>query len=178
MPLPINILAFQIGWFACVLGAAHGMPALGSLTALAIVGVHLARAASFRDELMLVALSGLIGLLANTLLILFGLIPDAAGILFEHNAPHWIAAMWMIFATTLNISFRWLRGRPFLAALLGAAAGPLTYPGGSGLGGATFPRGTGPGLLRVALMWGPAMPAPMILSERYDEISRPAPAEP
>jgi hypothetical protein len=178
MPLLINILAFQIGWFACVLGAAHGMPAMGSLTALAIVGVHLARAANFRSELMLVALSGLIGLLADTLLILFGLIQYASGLLFENIAPHWIVAMWMIFATTLNISFRWLRGRPILAALLGAAAGPLAYAGGSGLGAATFPQGACPGLLGVALVWALAMPALIWISERYDGIARPDAAEP
>ena len=33
----VNFVAFQVGWFACVLGAARGWPLLGPLVALAIL---------------------------------------------------------------------------------------------------------------------------------------------
>ena len=47
MSLPrtlINFAAFQAGWFACVAGAAHGLPWLGPLLVLPVAGWHLANA--------------------------------------------------------------------------------------------------------------------------------------
>jgi hypothetical protein len=35
-----NFVAFQTGWFACVLGAANGMPWLGVIVAVLVVGWH------------------------------------------------------------------------------------------------------------------------------------------
>jgi len=37
MRLALNVLLFQAGWFACVLGAAQGLPWIGLLAAVAIV---------------------------------------------------------------------------------------------------------------------------------------------
>ena len=63
-----------------------------------------------------------------------------SGILLSNTAPHWIVAMWVLFASTLNVSLRWLRGRWALATLLGAVAGPLAYYGGAGLGACRHKR--------------------------------------
>ena len=41
----LNFVAFQCGWFACVLGAARGWPWAGTAVAGAIVGAHVLRAA-------------------------------------------------------------------------------------------------------------------------------------
>ena len=45
--------------------------------------------------------------------------------------------LWANLALTLNGCLRWLQGRYVLAAILGAAGGPLTYFGGMKLGAAT-----------------------------------------
>lgn len=37
-----NIVAYQAAWFACVLGAAYGMPWIGAAVCLAVVAAHLA----------------------------------------------------------------------------------------------------------------------------------------
>ncbi len=37
MRLLLNFAAFQIGWFACVLGAANGFPWLGPVVVAAVV---------------------------------------------------------------------------------------------------------------------------------------------
>ena len=49
-------------------------------------------------------------------------------------APYWIVALWMLFATTLNVTFRWLQPRPALAAALGAVFGPVSYIAGAAVG--------------------------------------------
>ncbi|MFZ0468432.1 MAG: DUF2878 family protein, partial [Thiogranum sp.] len=39
-----NALAFQLGWFACVLGGANQLPWAGTLVAVLIAAWHLSRA--------------------------------------------------------------------------------------------------------------------------------------
>jgi Protein of unknown function (DUF2878) len=39
----VNYALYQVGWFACVLGAASHRPWTGCLIALSLVGVHLTR---------------------------------------------------------------------------------------------------------------------------------------
>jgi hypothetical protein len=56
--------------------------------------------------------------------------------------PWWIFAMWPMFSTTLNISMRFLQGRPWLAAALGAAGAPLSYAAGARLGAVALPNRT------------------------------------
>ena len=59
----------------------------------------------------------------------------SVGVLLPGLAPYWIVAMWALFATTLNSSLGWLKGRPLLAALMGGFGGPLAYLAGHRLGG-------------------------------------------
>ena len=40
----INFVAFQLAWFACVLGGAHDRVTAGTLAVVAVVALHLAMA--------------------------------------------------------------------------------------------------------------------------------------
>jgi hypothetical protein len=82
--------------------------------------------------------------------------------------------MWMLFATTLNLSLRWLKGRMLLAAVCGAVAGPLAYLGGEALGGVRFTDPTA-GLAALAFGWSVLLPLLMTAAERLDGF---APARP
>ena len=163
----VNFIIFQIGWFACVLGGANHWPWLGTAVAGALIAVHLWRVAQPRPELTLLLIAGAMGLVFDSLLVTLGLVQFPSGTLIEGMAPHWIIAMWMMFATTLNITFRWLKGRLVLAAVLGAVAGPLAYYAGAELGGVSFSQ-LQTSLLALALVWGIAMPLLMVLSDRFD----------
>jgi len=168
MPTLLNFMAFQIGWFSCVIGAANGLPWLGTTISVGVIAWHLTRAATPRRELTLVLLSGLIGLVLDSTLVSLGLIGYPSGTLIDGMAPHWIVAMWMIFATTLNVTFRWLKGRWLLAAVLGALAGPLAYFGGASLDAAEFIGNTTMALSAIAVVWAVGMPLLLWLSNRYD----------
>jgi hypothetical protein len=170
----INALVFQAGWLCCVLAGAHRLPWLGTLTALLIVAWHVGRAAVPRRELTLVLSAGAIGALWDSLLVYAGLLQYPSGILVPGSAPHWIVAMWLLFATTLNVSLRWLRGRPVLAAALGAAGGPGAYLAGWKLGGVQIPE-LAPALLALGAGWALFMPLLIRLGMRFDGI-RPQPA--
>ena len=82
MQILVNLVAFKIGWLACVLGGAHGMPLIGTLIALAIVALHVANAAAPARELSLVLIAGFIGAAWDSAMAGSGLLVYASGTLF------------------------------------------------------------------------------------------------
>ena len=168
----INFIAFQIAWFACVLGGAHGWPWLGVAVTAAIIALHLYRARRPMVEVALLLVSGLLGFGADSLLTGIGLLHFPSGQLHPHLAPYWMAALWMAFATTLNGSLRWLKPHLGLAALLGMIAGPLAYYGGAQLGGVMFSEPLA-GLIGVAGVWTLALPLLLIIAARWNGMAAP-----
>lgn len=167
MPLLANIVLFQIGWFACVLGAANGLAWTGSVIALAIAGLHLWFAQQARVELQLLLIAVALGFAWDSAITAAGLIAFTSGNMLSGLAPHWIAALWLVFATSLNTSLRWLRGRVWLAILFGAVGGPLAYFAGAKLGALSFPDPT-LGLVLQAIGWAALMPILLKLAARFD----------
>jgi hypothetical protein len=170
----LNIIAFQVGWFACVLGGAHGWPWLGVLAATTVIAPHLYRATRPRTEAVLIGLSGLLGFVADSLLTATGLLRFPSGQFHANLAPYWMVAMWMLFATTFNVALGWLKPRLGLASLLGAVAGPLAYYGGAKLGGVSF-EDPAVSLLAVAGVWTLAMPVLLVSASRWNGMAETAP---
>jgi hypothetical protein len=171
----LNAAAFQIGWFCCVLAGANQLPWLGTLAALVIVAWHLDKAAFPGRELVLLLIAGTLGGLWDSLLVTAGWLQYPSGTLVEGLAPHWIVAMWLLFATTLNVSLRWLKQRRALAVLLGAVSGPAAYFAGYKLGGVQIPD-LPLAMAVLALGWAVFMPLLMTVSNRFDGMSL-SPAE-
>lgn len=163
----LNFILFQGGWFACVLGAAHGWPWAGAGAALAIVACHVLRAERPRGELILVAAAAVIGALWDSALALAGWIRYAGGLVVEDLAPAWIVALWMLFATTLNLSLAWLKRHAALAVVFGAAGGPLAYWAGEELGALVLAERL-PALVALAAGWAVLTPLLLHLAIRFD----------
>lgn len=156
-----NFVGFQVGWWACALGARDPRP-YGVLVMGIVVLLHLLSplAAGRRlAELRLLLLAGVLGVVLDGALLHGGALrfPGAPGPV----PPLWMVALWVGFATTLNGSLRWLAGRPLVAAALGALAGPLSYRAGVALG-ALEVRSYG----AVALEWSVAMVLLLWLAQR------------
>jgi hypothetical protein len=149
-----NFLAYQVAWFAVIVGAAQGRAWVGATVALLVTAAHLWLRRD-RFELKLVGLCALIGLLVDSTLAMTGQVRFGAA-WPQDLAPYWMLSLWIVFATTLNHSLRWLMCRPVAAALGGAAGGPLAYLAGAKLGALTIvaPATTLP---LIALLWTPAM---------------------
>jgi len=135
----LNFVAFQLGWFACVLGGANDLALAGTLAVAAVVGMHLVLAQRPGPEALLIAVAAAVGLAWDSMLVALGLMNYPSGNFAPGLAPHWIVAMWALFATSLNLSMSWLKGRPRLAAVFGAVGGPLAYLAGERLGGLQMP---------------------------------------
>lgn len=167
--LLINFIAFEIGWFAAVLGAAHHHVWLG-VTIAALVVLHLMMSHRLLHELKLLACVVLIGTVWDSALAAGKVIHYPTGQLLPEMAPVWIMAVWALFATTLNVSLVFLRGRMWLAALFGAIGAPLSFMGGMRLQALQFPEMSS-ALLALAIGWAVLMPLLMYLSIRFDGVS-------
>lgn len=163
----INFLAFQAGWFACVVGAAHNEATAGILIAAGVIGLHLRYAVAPRRELKLMGVAFLIGLFCDSAFSASGWIRYVDGSPWSWLAPPWILMLWMVFATTVNVSLLWLRARQWLAALFGAVGAPLAYLSGERLGAVRLdPRAEA--LAGLAVAWALATPLLLWLGQRWD----------
>ena len=171
-----NFVVFEAAWFACVLGVAHGQPLWGTAAVVAAIAWHVAISARPAVELALASLLCAIGLVTESLVVAQGHVAYPAGQPVAWLAPYWMAALWGELAIALNVTLRWLKGRPLLAGVLGAVFGPLSFMGGVRLGGARFVDEPA-ALITLACMWAVLMPLVMALSCRFDGVAVPVPEE-
>jgi hypothetical protein len=163
----INVALFQAGWFGIVLSAAAGAHWIAPLATGAIVLWHLYHARQPRRELALVGIAVALGLVLESIMAGLQIVAQASGSLVSGAPAAWLLCLWAVFATTLNVSLRWLRSRPLLAAGLGAIGGPIAYAGGAGLGALnleTSPLSIG----ALGIGWALAMPLLLVAAARFD----------
>jgi len=157
----LNFVAFQAGWFACILGAANGMPWLGPIVVAAFLAAMLV---TRRDRgaftLRMTGAAG-IGFIADTVLLRMGILD------FGNDAfsPLWMTALWPNLAATLDSSLGWLSGRYVLAALFGAVGGPLAYYAGARLGALRLDPSPS-AFAAIACEWLAAFPLMVLLTDR------------
>jgi hypothetical protein len=173
MSVVLNLIFYQIGWFACVLSAAHGVSWIGSLIALALTVLHLSRHPEPLNEAMLVLAAALLGAVWDSLLVAWGLISYRDGTLLPNTAPLWIVGLWALFATTLRSSLRWLTRNLAAAAGLGAVGGPLAYAAAGRLGALDLLRPQ-PALLSMACGWAVLLPALCLLARNLSGTGEPS----
>ncbi len=166
----VNFIAFQVGWFSSVIGAAREMPWLGPVVLLVVAAIHLRQARRPELELGLIIACGVLGLCFDSILVASGWVAYPSGYFATSFAPYWIVTMWMLFATTLNQSMGWLKGRPLLAAVLGAVAGPMSYLAGQKLGGMEFVV-PAYAVAFLAVGWAVVMPIIVTLADRLNGFS-------
>jgi len=164
-----NFAVSQAAWLAAVITAAQGRPAWGLACIAAAIAWHLGVSARPWHEAMLVGVAALVGTLAETLqatqhLLVYAHAPGGL------VAPAWIIGLWALFAISLNVNLRWLRGRPLFAAALGAVAGPAAFASGVRLGAARLVEPL-PALTTLAVVWALALPLLVHVSSLLDGVS-------
>jgi len=131
------------------------------------VTIHLWRAFDFRTEIKTIALITAVGTLWDSTLMQTQFYQFSHGILIAGIVPYWLIALWALFATTLNLSLRWLKHRKVLASALGFIAGPVSYYAGHRLGAIEFSNTT-MALMLTAIGWALLLPLILMISERFD----------
>lgn len=170
----LNAVAYQLVWFATVLGAGRGLWWPGPLAALAFIALHLGvfvrDGGERRHDLVLVVAAVACGLVIDGVLSASGAIvfAPAAPALPAGGAPLWMLTLWGAFALTLRHSLRAVTARPLLAAALGAIGGPLAYLGAARASGVlAFPEPRGMTLAMVAAGWCLALGLLALLASRH-----------
>jgi hypothetical protein len=167
MALLVNFIGFQVGWFACVLGAAIDKELLGMIIALGIVIYHVVAQADSINELKLVLAATVLGLFWETWVLSLDILHYPSHPEASFWAPHWLIMMWALFATTINLSMGWLKGRWVLAVFMGAIFGPLAFVAGEKLGAVVFLDST-LSMITLAIGWGLLMPLLLSLADRIN----------
>ena len=169
----VNFVVFQSAWFAAVLGAAHRLPLWGTAAVALAIAWHLRVAVRPWQELKLIAIVCAIGFVVESASASLGYVVYPSGQPVAWLAPYWMVALWGLLAIAPNVTMRWLKSRYWLASVLGAVAGPLSFVSGVRLGGASFSAAV-PALVVMAGTWAVLMPLLMWLSDRFDGIAGPA----
>lgn len=162
----INVILSQAAWFACVMGAANGMPWLGPAAVTVFLAICLKLSDKPKAELKLYAAAALAGFAFDTGMTSAGFFFPLPHLLPPPFSPPWLIALWPNLAAMLNVSLAWLRGRYLLAAAFGAVGGPLAYYGGAKLGGVVAMPGAYD-LLALSVGWAAMTPLLVWLAAYY-----------
>jgi len=164
-----NIILFNLGWIACVLGG-------NSLAAFAVVTItwpHIYLVSGNWNEWPQLALVTLAGFVFDAALIASGVLQlhtaDTPQLLLAFFPPFWMICLWWIFATTLRHSLKWFLDKPLLSIICGSIAGPLTYRTGAHLNGIEFGFPETYTLALLSLSWAFLFPALLYVTNRNGE---------
>ena len=163
----LNFILFQLGWFACVLGAANQLPWLAFVIAVSLVGIQLAFIPNPMKQLQLILMVTVIGAIFDQLLLNHGVVHYQANGWSPALVPIWIIGLWVAFASTLNVSMRWLRNYRLIAIIFGAVGGPLAFMAAEKLGAVTLTI-TPSSHIVLAIGWGAMMPLMTYFSKKFD----------
>ena len=153
-----NFVVFQVGWFTCVLGAAHHHPWLGPVVVFFLLGLHLWQMPNSLNALCTILWVGLLGCIVDSALGYAGVLVFRDSLIASWLCPPWLIAVWMIFATTLRSSLSWLVGRYSIAAVLGGIFGPLSYYAGQEFGSLSLGLNVGVAVTILSVLWAILMP--------------------
>ena len=127
----VNVLLFQVTWFAVVFGAAGGSLWAG-MTALGLLAAHvLVATRRWQRDLGAAAVCVVVGGCLDTLWIQMGILDLGIAV-----APPWILMLWAAVGLSVHASLSWFLERPLLGGLSAACAAPLSYSAGAGIGAA------------------------------------------
>lgn len=171
----LNAVGYQVVWLFAVDGAARGVawPAWAAMAAFALLQV---KPREWRLDLSLMLVIVLLGTTMDTLWAATGLVSYATPVPLAQAAPAWIVGIWCAFSLTLRRSFRFLHGRPWLAALVGGAGAPLAYVAAAqGWQAVAFPHGMTLAVAVMAAGWALAFPLMFAITRRLERQRTTAP---
>ncbi len=165
-PRVFNYVLYELGWCACVLGAAWDHPWIGSALGVVPIVVHVLRACRRHDALALTLWTAAVGFVVDSAQIALGTLRFEVGTVASWLPPPWIVLVWAQFAMTFHFGLAGLQGHPVRAALFGCFGGPLAFLAGQRLGVVTLHPDVWPSLATLAIGWSLAIPAAVWLAER------------
>ncbi len=154
----VNAVAFQLVWFAAVIGAAYGFGWAGPAALLVFAAWQLQPGVRQPGDVTLMLVALMTGFACDTIMVAGGFATYAAPFPDAPLAPVWILALWAGFGLTLQHSLAWLVRRPWLAVILGGTLGPLSYLGAQrAFAAVAFAEPRTTAIAVLALLWAIAL---------------------
>lgn len=133
-----STIIFYVGWIVCLREATLEHSYYGLLLVVSFLVYFLYYSTCRKADALLLVLVLLMGPLSDILYAQLGL-------LYYHSMhslsgwfpPLWVFILWSLFAANIHL-FSWLKDRWWLAVLLGALGGPISYLSVVRLGGASI----------------------------------------
>jgi hypothetical protein len=157
----INGLAFQLGWFICVL--LQGWQAW--LYVIGYITLHLIYIGQLKEYKFIISTT-VIGVIIDSLLVWTGVFDFGTAYIF---APPWLIGLWLLFASTFYHALRWFRSKRTLAVLFGATGGTISYLAGYQFEAVMFPLPLEPTIIIIGLIWALLFPLLLMLSENMEK---------
>lgn len=162
----LNFLLYQVGWFACVLGAASSRPWLGITIAICLIGIHLYLSTDRSNQVKIMAIAIAVGLVVDSTLLILGVYSFPSGTIVAWLPPLWMTVLWPQFATTFRYCLKWLSKRYVICGCFGFFGAPLAFLGGEQLGAVSFLPPRFAHLLTLGVLWSVAIPLLIYASDR------------
>lgn len=159
----INVILFQLGWFFCVLFQGNIWLPLAFTICVGII--HFSYISEHSLEWLFITAVAVTGIFVDAFFDVIGVLEFA-----QHRfTPIWLMCIWFLFATTLCHSLSWLCNLKWLAAILGAVAGPLSYIAGSRLSGdlVQFGEPFAVSVFVLAVFWGLFLPIVFFIADQF-----------
>ncbi|UCD56142.1 MAG: DUF2878 domain-containing protein [Candidatus Hydrogenedentota bacterium] len=162
-----SVIGLNIGWFACVLGAARDMHWFGVVIvfSLGVIHVFVIGKEMLLPAILLASASLMVGLVLDTTLIAAGAYEPNRWLMPTPIATLWLLTLWLNFSLALNESLKWFHEHLFTAAILGSIFGPLAYFGASRLGAVQLATPVLHSLVQVGIAWLVAMPLMSLIAK-------------
>ncbi len=157
----LNLVTFQVGWFACILLSEYTWVAL-AVTLVAVVLHHLVLVSNSKEWLLVAAFVAL-GFVVDSAFGAFGVLEFNSGSPF---IPIWLACLWVLFALTLCHGLYWLRAYPVVAIAFSAIGAPLSYLAGTKLTSVELNENIWLSLAVIGVFWAVLVPVTLWLAER------------
>lgn len=167
MRVAVNVAVVYASWFATVIAAANGSAGLAAAASLVAVVLNVVLASNRANDVKLLAIAAVVGLVVETILMTHGMADYASPGPIAGLPPAWLVLMWMAFATLLNVSLAWLKERLLLAAVLGFVGGALAYYAGARLEAMQLGEPLALSVGAIGTMWAIAFPALLHAAGRF-----------
>ncbi len=141
----VNAAIFDLGWFVCTFFGDR-VAVSYTIAALMVHFLWMVERSSWRFESVVILSYLVLGVVIESLYLYFGVI-------ISDRLPIWILMLWVLFATLLNHSLSWFKGRAMLAAVLTAIAAPWSYYAGAAINDAVELGQLSFSLSVIAISW-------------------------
>lgn len=165
-----NIIGFYFCWWATIYASYLEYYFMGPIFVVLFLGIHFLKIVYHKYELYFLFICLFIGFSIDTFFLKFNIISYKGYLPEVYNiAPMWVSFLWVCFGATIYHSFKWIKTRYLLMAILSAISGPLIYFSAENLEVVTVLSDTNLYIAIISITWFLFIPLLIFISDKLVE---------